>query len=167
MSDLYDISLDRLLKEERPMSDYLDYLEESTNMVKNRNRLSRLILIAVYLMIWTMSLLAFWFFTDGDDAMGYSILYLWVVLPAATFWISLLIGSGNHWGKYKWLFALGFGIMYMLAEYATFSTANMITFNKFNLPAFGMTAAGAVISLIGMGIGYAVHCADLKRKKRG
>ena len=54
MSDLYDISLDRLLKEERPMSDYLDYLEESTNMVKNRNRLSRLILLAAYLMIWTM-----------------------------------------------------------------------------------------------------------------
>lgn len=156
MSDLYDISLDRLLKEERPMSDYLDYLEESTNTVKTRNRLSRLILLAVYLLIWTMSLFAFWFFTDGDDAMGYSILYLWVVLPAATFWISLLIGSGNHWGKYKWLFALGFGVMYMFAEYATFSAANMITFNKFNLPEFGMTAVGAAISLIGMGIGYAV-----------
>ena len=167
MSDLYDISLDRLLKEERPMSDYLDYLEESTNTVKTRNRLSRLILLAVYLLIWTMSLLAPWFFPGGADAMGYSILYLWVVLPAATFWISLLIGSGNHWGKYKWLFALGFGVMYMLAEYATFSAANMITFNKFNLPEFGMTAVGAAISLIGMGIGYAVHCADLKRKKRG
>ena len=68
MSDLYYISLDRLLKEEIPMSDYLDYLEESTNTVKNRNRLSMLILLAFYLMLWNMSLLAFWFLTDGHDA---------------------------------------------------------------------------------------------------
>ena len=36
MSDLYAISLDHLLKEkeEMPMSNYMDYLEESTNAVK-------------------------------------------------------------------------------------------------------------------------------------
>ena len=31
MSDLYHISLDHLLKEEKTMPSYLDYLEESTN----------------------------------------------------------------------------------------------------------------------------------------
>ena len=49
LSDLYDISLDHLLKEEKPMSksDYLNYLEESTNTVKSRIRQSIIILIAV------------------------------------------------------------------------------------------------------------------------
>lgn len=36
MSDLYNISLDHLLKEEKPMSDYLNYLEESTNTVRSK-----------------------------------------------------------------------------------------------------------------------------------
>ena len=43
MSDLYNISLDRLLKEKKSMSNYLNYLEESTNTVKSKNRLSMLI----------------------------------------------------------------------------------------------------------------------------
>ncbi len=34
MSDLYNVSLDHLLKEEKPLSNYLDYLEKSTNVVK-------------------------------------------------------------------------------------------------------------------------------------
>ena len=39
--DLYSVSLDYLLKGEGPMKDYLDYIEESTNTVKSKTRLSR------------------------------------------------------------------------------------------------------------------------------
>ena len=39
MSDLYSVSLDRLLKEEKSMSNYLEYLDESTNVVKRKHRL--------------------------------------------------------------------------------------------------------------------------------
>ena len=48
------------------MSDHLNNLEESTNTVKSRNKLSAIILIAVYLGIWTLSLLSFWMF-DFDN----------------------------------------------------------------------------------------------------
>ena len=113
-------------------SDYLDYLEESTNTVKSRTRLSIIILIAVYLGIWAASLISFWFFNSGSDAMGYSILYLWILLPVTTFVISLIIGKNNYWGGRKWLLTIAFGFLYMLAEYGTFSAANMITFHKIN-----------------------------------
>ena len=43
MSDLYGVSLDFLLKGEVPMKDYLDYIEESTNVVKSKDKLSKLI----------------------------------------------------------------------------------------------------------------------------
>ena len=112
MSDLYDISLDRLLKEDRSMPDYLDYLEESTNVVKSKKSLSKLILIATYLVIWAIALI-----------------------------VSAII----------------FGIMYMLAEYATFSAANMASFDNFNMPELGMLFAGAVISLAGLAIGAGIH----------
>ena len=72
MSDLYAISLDHLLKEkeEVPMSNYMDYLEESTNTVKSQKKLSLTILLATYLGIWAFALIVFWFFISGSDAMG-------------------------------------------------------------------------------------------------
>ena len=69
LSDLYAVSLDALLKEEAPMSDYLDYLEESTNTVRSRREQSLLILLCVYLGIWAVSVLFFWLLTRPDDAM--------------------------------------------------------------------------------------------------
>lgn len=166
MSDLYNISLDRLLKEEKSMSNYLNYLEESTNTVKSKNRLSMLILISTYLGIWAISLISFWFFSSASDAMGYSIMFLWVLLPVTTFIISLLIGMNDYWGKWKWFSAIAFGIMYMLAEYATFSAANRIAFNKINLPHWGMIFAGVIISLVGLGIGSLINLFKSKSKQK-
>ncbi len=167
MSDLYHVSLDHLLKGEKQEKepDYLDYLEESTNTVKSKHKLSVLILFMVYLGIWAASLIAFWIFTDSSDAMGYGIMFLWVLLPATTFVVSLLIGKGNYMGNWKWLSSLGFGIFYMLAEYATFSAANMVAFGKVNLPEFGMALAGAVVSFSGLGIGAVINFIQSKRTK--
>lgn len=81
------------------MSKYFGYLEESTDTVKSRNQLSKLILISIYVGIWAVSLISFWWFPSGQDAMGYSIMFLWVLLPTATFISSLLIGkiiTGGH-----------------------------------------------------------------------
>lgn len=159
MSDLYSISLDHLLKgkEEKSSIDYLDYLEESTNVVKSRNKLSKLALILSYLLIWAFSLIVFWFFSDLDDAMGYSVMFLWIVLPITTFVISLLIGKNNYWGKYKWFSAIIFGVMYMFSHYATFSVSNMLSSDKINIPEFAMSLTGTIISAIGLGIGTTIN----------
>lgn len=168
MSDLYAVSLDHLLKEkeEAPMSNYIDYLEESTNTVKSKTKLSKIILIATYLSIWAFALIIFWFFISGSDAMGYSLMFLWIILPVTTFVISLLIGKNDFWGKQKWFAIIAFGVMYMLAEYATFSTANMVanSFSKINMPHFGMVLAGAIISAIGLGIGSLIDNIKSKHK---
>lgn len=52
--------------------------------------------------------------------------------------------------------------MYMLAAYVTFSTANMVAFDKFNIPDFSAMKDGAIISVIGMGIGTGIR---IVRKK--
>ncbi len=166
ISDLYYISLDHLLKEEKPMSNYLNYLEESTNTVKSKNKLSLIILIVVYLGIWAVSLISFWFFNSGSDAQGYSIMYLWILLPVTTFIVSLIIGKNNYWGHKKWFVTIGFGLMYMLAEYGTFSAANMVTLKKINSPEFIMIPMGAIISLIGMGIGVGIRYVSSQIKKK-
>lgn len=164
MSDLYRVTLDYLLKGEAQMSDYLDYLEESTNTVKSHDRKAKTILISVYLAVWAFAVIVFWFFAGGSDAMGYSIMFLWVLLPISTFLFSLLIGRNDYWGKWKWLSAPAFGLMYMLAEYATFNAANMAAFHKLNPPHWGMIVAGAVISAAGMALGWAIGRLSAGRK---
>jgi hypothetical protein len=153
LSELYHISLDLLLKEEKTVSSYLDYLDESTNVVKSKRTLAKLILVIAYVVIWAFSLIVFWLFTSGSDAMAYSLMFLWVLLPVTTLIISLLIGKNNYWGKWKWSSAVVFGVMYTLAEYGTFNAANMYAFDKLNLPRFEMLLTGGTISLVGLGIG--------------
>lgn len=135
------------------MATHHDHLEESTDGATNNTSRNKLITILSYLLIWTAAMIAFWFFTSGSDAMGYSLIFLWIILPATTFIVSIVIGKNDFWGKVKWAVTLFFGVMYMLAEYGTFKMANNIAFDKLNAPAWGMIAAGAIISAIGMLVG--------------
>lgn len=165
MSDLYSVSLDHLLKEESAVKQtYMEYLEESVDAVKSKNKLSKIILIATYLVIWAAAEIVFWFFTSGSDAMGYSIMFLWILLPVMTFIISLLIGKNNEWGKAKWLFAIFFGIMFMLVPYSTFSAKNMAAFYTFRWPNFWVLPVGSAISLVGLGIGTFLRHIQKKRE---
>ena len=153
MSECYDVSLDYLLKGEQKMKTYYDYLEESTNVVRSNTNRNKIITMLSYLLIWAVAMIVFWFFTSGSDAMGYSLLFLWIILPITTFVVSIIIGKNDFWGKGKWAITLFFGVMYMLAEYGTFKMANNITFDKLNAPAWGMVVAGTIISTIGMLVG--------------
>ena len=153
MSECYGVSLDYLLKGEEKMSAYYDFLEESTNVVKSTGNRNKIIIILSYLLIWALAMIVFWFFTSGSDAMGYSLMYLWIILPITTFVQSVLIGKNNFFGKGKWEFSLFFGVMYMLAEYGTFKMANNIAANKINAPDWGMIVVGAIISAIGILLG--------------
>ena len=44
------------------MKDYLDYIEESTNTVKSKTRLSKLLVVLSYLVIWAFNIMASWRF---------------------------------------------------------------------------------------------------------
>lgn len=143
-----------------------DYLEESTNTVKGKKKLTLTILIAVYLVIWAFALIVFWLISAPSDAMAYSLMFLWFLLPVTTFVISLLLGKNGFWGKRRWFATVAFGVMYMLAEYATYSLANMISnsFSKINMPDFKMVLIGAIISAVGMGIGVLLSRAKSDKK---
>ncbi len=168
MSECYDVSLDYLLKGEQKMNTYYEYLEESTNVVKSNIKRNKIITILSYLLIWVIAMIVFWFFTNGSDAIGYSLLYLWIILPVTTFFVSVIIGANDFWGIRKWALTLIFGVMYMLAEYGTFKMANNIAFNKLNTPDWGMIAGGTIISAIGMQIGFLANtigkCCDRKNE---
>ncbi|WP_314040926.1 hypothetical protein [Slackia exigua] len=148
------------------MSSPIDYWNESTNAAKGKP--SKLALIASYLVIWIAAIVVFWAFAIryAESAMGYSLMFLWIILPATTLIVSFLIGRNDYWGRGKWVFSIGFGVMYMLAEYATFSMANNLAFGKVNMPEASMVPAGAAISLVGMALGYLVFVIRRRSQRR-
>ena len=164
MSDVYHINLDALLKEGQTVSDYVSYLGESTDIVKSKARLSGIILLVTYLIIWVAGILSF-YFLDFEDGLGYSIMFLGIILPITTLILSVIVGKTYRREKGKWFLSIGFGVMYMLAEYATFSAANMAEFHHFVMPEYAMILIGAIFSLIGIGIGTGIARMRWKRQK--
>lgn len=168
MSDLYSISLDALLKEDNAVKEnYLGYLEESTNVVKSKEKLSKLILILTYLGIWAFSLIFYWMFTSGSDAMAYGLIFQWLIMPITTFIVAIIIGKRNYFEKKKWLSSLVFCVLFSLHDYATFDFSHMIATKAImwpSSPTYGLV--GLVIALIGMLIGTAARIIQTKVKKK-
>ena len=165
MSDLYSVSLDYLLKGEGPMKDYLDYIEESTNTVKSKTRLSKLLLVLSYLVIWAFNIMASWRFSAGSITEAQAGGAQWIMLPAATIILSLLIGKNNYWGKHKWIAPIGFGLLFMLSVYASYGTRESLIFNRADLQTLTFFFIGTIASMIGMTLGHALFVDEKSKEK--
>lgn len=169
MSDLYDVSLDYLLKgkETKPMLSYIDYLEESTNTVRSKQKLTKHMQIGIYIILWTACLLWFWLGqgSDGGFAMAYSLVTFYCILPVSTFILSWQIGKDVSWGIWKWMMPVFFGVMYALENFGTFLMANNIACGNQNWPRVEDAIPGAAVSLIGLLIGILIR--KYKSKVKG
>ena len=165
MSDLYGVSLDYLLKGDSTMKNYLDYIEESTNVVKNKVKLSKLILILSYLVIWAFNIMVSWFFSAERISEAQAGAFQWLVLPVATIVISLLIGKNDFWGKRKWLAPIGFGLMFLLSVYASYGMRENSIFNQIDLQTITLFFIGAIASVIGIVLGYAFFTVEKNTPK--
>ncbi len=150
LSDLYDISLDALLKEDKKM---ISHLQENTDAVGSRRRLSKLLLILAYLVIWSLLLILFWWGMDPGDAFAYGLVTFWVVLPITTLVLSFLIGKDGSWAHWKWAMLLFFGLMYLAADYGTFSLANTLSTGQLHQPEWAAFFPGALCSAAGLALG--------------
>ena len=165
MSDLYGVSLDYLLKGDSPMKNYLDYIEESTNVVKSKVKLSKLILILSYLVIWAFNIMVSWFFSAESISEAQAGAFQWLVLPVATIVISLLIGKNDSWGKRKWFAPIGFGLMFLLSIYASYGMRENSIFNQIDLQTITLFFIGAIASVIGIVLGYAFFTVEKNTPK--
>lgn len=162
LSDIYSITLDALLKEDENM---IKHLDETTNIVKSKNRLKNVLLISVYTAIWAACILFFWIFNGADDAMFFSIFVFWGILPVTSMVISAIAGKDDLKPTFKIGIVILLGIMFMLCEYFTFSLANMIAFEKFNKFSLDGLFWGLLFSGIGMGIGCLAKYIKNKKQK--
>lgn len=165
LSDLYSVSLDKLLKEDKKM---IKHLDEATNTVKSRNWLFKLIEVGVYLLILAMVIVGFWTIMGPTDVMGYVIITFYLLLPMTIIVSSLFIGLDSGWGNMRWLMLLFYGITFMLATFGTMFLMSNIN-RELNfwdiLEGFSFLAflAGTGFSAVGMGMGTLIRF--IKNKK--
>lgn len=120
LSDLYSVSLDELLKEDKNM---IRHLAETTNAAESNRRLTKWILIGAYAAIWVLFIPFFWLNTPQISSSSFiTNSYLGVYLffyPFCTGVITLLIGAGGYFGMLKWLYIPINGAMCILSYAAT------------------------------------------------
>ena len=132
--------------QERDDASLLAHREESKDAVKSRRAFLRM--------------------GGRTDAMGYSLVVFYAVLPLSTLVLSFFIGCGRAWDGCKRTMLFFFGAMSMLGPYVTFGLSNMASFQKFNLPELSAFLPGLLCAVAGMAVGAAVRAAKRKRAKR-
>lgn len=107
--------------------------------------------ILIYLILITFVTILFWI--TNIDAMFYSIMVIFIIIPLITFITSFIIGYKNIFGHFKYIFIILSGVLFCAHDYLTFSLANNIAFDKVNPIDVEFIFIGAIISLIGMFLG--------------
>lgn len=160
MSEIYTISLDHLLKEDNSMSKkqtYMEYLEESTNTVKAKRNLERVILFSTYFLVWAVAEVVF-LFVKGPITTQCDVIFRWILLPVFTLATAAIIEGNDYWGKANWFSVLVAAVVFLTVPYTQFAaegileTGSTVSF-VFIWPNFGYMAIGALAALCGMGIG--------------
>lgn len=165
MSELYSLSLDRLLKEEASMDrDYRAYLKDSTDSVKSSERKSRLTLLCSVFGIWALCFAAFFLLKDGDGADWYSLAAGWVILPVLFFAASACIGTRNWFGKLKWLAAPVCGLLHAAVGTVSTVAGEGLILRAVNWPDFRRLPVGVALSLAGLALGAALRKRETKLK---
>lgn len=153
MSDIYSVSLDHLLKEDKSMNQtYQEFLEESTNTVKAKKNLGKIILLSTYFIVWVVAMLIFGFITNPMLS-GLGVTLRWILLPALLLVTTVTVAKNNYWGKGNWLCVLAGAVTFLTVPYTHYlQELDMVTIT-FQFPNFPYMIVGAIISACGIALG--------------
>ncbi len=153
MSDIYSVSLDHLLKEEKSMNQtYQEFLEESTNTVKAKRRLGEIILLSTYFIIWCVTMLVFWN-TKGPQTTELNIIFTWILLPCFLLAATVTVAKNDYWGKGNWFCVIGAALTFLTVPYTEYVVRMDIATFMFRFPNLGYMVIGIVVSVCGIAVG--------------
>ena len=154
MSDLYSVSMDRLLKEETPVKQsYAEYLKESTDTVKSQNRLTKTILIAAAALIWAAAEAVIWLARGGQTAANFGMFFRWGLLPLTALAVSFAAARCDYWGRGKWWLVPAWAAAFLLVPWTAYASGAAEAAFTFLWPGFRGLPIGALCALIGLGLG--------------
>ena len=126
---------------------------------------AQIAIIATELGIFAIAVFAFWAFTGELDAMGYGILYIWVLMPLVSFVTSLVVGLLNIWGRYRVLWPALCAILITLLPCVTFDAAHALYFGSLVAPNLTRLIGGCIVSYFGFAVGIVIRSIKKKTNK--
>ena len=165
MSDIYAVSLDHLLKEEQDMKQtYQEFLEESTNTVKAKRGLSKIILLATCFIAWIEAMLVFWL-AKGPETAVLNVVFRWILLPMLLFVVTAAAAKNDYWGRGKWLCVPAAAIAFLTIPYTQWIQQGDAAAFTFRFPNFPYMAAGIAVAACGLMAGMLWRKLAAKRTK--
>ena len=153
MSDIYSVSLDHLLKEESSMKQtYQEFLEESTNTVKAKRRLEKIILFSTYFLVWAIAMAVFWQ-VKGSMTLECDVAFRRILLPLILLVTTIFIAKNNYWGKGNWFSVPVAAITYLTVPYTRFIEESGYAMYTYRFPNFGYMFIGIIVAVCGICIG--------------
>ena len=109
--------------------------------------------LLIYSLIWFITVGAFWL-GMSREAMGYSLLAFYAVLPISGFVWSWVSGSRSSFRGIIFS-SLFIGTMFMMSDYLTFKLLNMLnhSFEVIRYPSLDMFIGGALTAFVGYLLG--------------
>lgn len=107
----------------------------------------------IYLLVWILLVGSFWsgLWSPGD-AMGFSLLALYIALPITAFIAASLDGKRRASGG-KWLFVAAAAALAVLCQSLTFDLANTLAVGGINAPRLWFAVPTGITAAAGMVIG--------------
>ena len=153
MSDIYAVSLDHFLKEEKTVKQtYREFLEESTNTVKARQNLGKIILLSTYFIVWVAAMLVFWLF-KGPETEMLGVAFRWILLPLLLLAATATVAKNDYWGKGNWLCVIAAAITFLTIPSTAWVQMADTAAYTFRFPNFPYMAVSIVISVCGLTAG--------------
>lgn len=162
MSEIYSISLDHLLKEDDSMNrkqTYMEYLEETTNTVKSKRNLGKVILFSAYFLVWAIAEVVFWS-VRSPLTTRCDVIFRWILLPLLTLVTTAIIARNNYWGKANWFSVLATAVTFLTIPYTKLISEGIADANVettisfvFKWPNFGYMVIGVFVASCGIWIG--------------
>lgn len=153
MSDIYSVSLDHLLKEEKSMDQtYRAFLEKSTNTVKAKQRLEKVILFSTDFLIWAGAMALCWW-AEKPIPTECDMLFRWILLPFVLLVTAIWIAKNNYWGRGNWFAVPAAAVTFLAVPYTRWmAEADTLTYT-FLFPNFLYMLIGMIVAICGIGIG--------------
>ena len=110
LSDLYSVSLDELLKEDKNM---IRHIKDATDAAENRRKDTRLILTIIFWGLWAIGAVGYLLFVLTKESMGiteharlrqFSNTVYFLIYPLCMLTVTFLMGLFKDFGKRRWLY---------------------------------------------------------------
>lgn len=155
MSEIYSLSLDELLKEN---TDYVRYINSSTEKKSYKFRPSILTEVILFFLIWGFVLVSF-YVNPPSETLSYVIFTQYIFFPIYVFIFSVIAGADPYWGRFKWVLLPIFAYSGCFMDFCTFNVNSLLTkgdvitgFAFMYLPMFAVSFIGIVLGIIFRGI---------------